>query len=221
MNGDHPSPERVELGSSPPGEVALVRVATPYLGIVLTAAIIGLSVNALRDRDSIELGRTYFASPPPVPSVVVPPADPGTSAAPAAPVRKARSDLPERAAREFTVIDAARALDLSAAAHLDASHVQFVDARSAAHFRKDHLPGALLLDYYNLRRDIAPALPFLQLIPWLVVYCESIECEDGYLLCRALRDDYGFPKERLLLYLDGIRDWRARRLPLARGDLPW
>ena len=192
------------------------RVVTQSLGIVLAAAALGLLQNALRGRDAIEIGRAYFTAPstPPTPP-------PAAGNAPTGPGRPAAPDLAGRAAREFTVIDAARAWQLYEASRQEPAHVQFLDARSEAHFQKDHVPGALQLDYYNLPRDIAEALPFLQVIPWLVVYCESATCEDGLLLCRALRDDYGMPKERILLYVDGLADWRQRKLPLLGGHHRW
>lgn len=60
-----------------------------------------------------------------------------------------------------------------------------------------------------------------QVLPLLLVYCESDECEDGFNLCRTLRDDYGIDKQRIVLYLGGMRDWRQRQLPVVPGGELW
>lgn len=194
------------------------RIVAPSVGIVLAAAALGLAVNALRERDAIEIGRAYFLAAPGVPAV--PPASAPTPARGPA-TQAVAPGFWTRAAEEFALIDGARARQLLEAARLDPTHVLFLDARSDGHYREDRIPGALQLDYYNLPQDVAPALPFLREVPWLVVYCESAECMDGYLLCRALVDRYGIARERLLLYTGGMRDWRERRLPVARGTGPW
>lgn len=203
----------------------MLRILIQPLVLVAASAAIGLSFNALRPRDGIELGRAYFDAAPATPTVA-------GSRTPAAP------GLAERAAAEFQIVDATEVAALLDARLADPTIAVVFDARDLDHYRAAHLPGALPLDYYNVRRDITPSLPFLQhwrwlppdadpnapqtpVLPLLLVYCESNECEDGYRLCRTLRDDYDIQKERLRLYLGGMRDWHERRLPVARGVLPW
>lgn len=200
---------------------------TPSLVIVLAASILGLSWNALRPRDGIEIGRTYFAASAPLA------AGNGQSTGPSA-----ASGLATAAAAEFTLLDADQVLELVTANGADPGIAVLLDARSRDRFAAGHVPGALGLDYFNVRADIAPSLPFLRHMSWrpqqlgaepppgpdlplLVVYCESDECEDGFQLCRMLRDEYGIAIERIRLYLGGMRDWQQRRLPTARGGLPW
>lgn len=203
------------------------------LGVVLFgSAALGLSFNALRPRDGIELGRAYFAAPP------GPGAGPAAGAAPAS-ARAAAEALAAQAGAEFQLVDADEVLRLVLATGGDPSIAVLIDARSSGHYRAGHLPGALQLDYFNVRQDIGPSLPFLRhfvwqplgaggepaadqpLLPLLVVYCESDTCPDGYLLCRMLRDDYGVAAARLRLYLGGMQDWRTRQQRQVRGGIPW
>jgi rhodanese-related sulfurtransferase len=201
---------------------------TPSLVIALAASILGLSWNALRPRDGIEIGRTYFAAAAAAPG----PADGSPNPT------KPASGLAVAAAAEFTLVSADEVLELVAANGADPCIAVLLDARSRDRFAAGHVPGALPLDFFNVRTDIAPSLPFLRYLSWrpmplsaepppgadfplLVVYCESDECEDGFQLCRMLRDEYGITTERIRLYLGGMRDWQQRRLPTARGGLPW
>lgn len=229
----------------------------PPLAIVLAATILGLSFNALRSRDGIELSRVYFAGGPaplpappdavPAPAVrrgpeiyVPPPPSPGALA------------LAARARQEFELVDSALVQRVLAMATVDASGVALIDARDDKRFAEGHIPGAMQIDYFNVRQDIEPSLLFLQhclrrpmimepqgplpgprfatddwigrprpVLPLLLVYCESDECEDGFNLCRMLRDTYGIDRERIVLYLGGMVDWRDRKLPIARGGELW
>ncbi|MCC7399793.1 MAG: hypothetical protein IT455_22195 [Planctomycetes bacterium] len=198
----------------------------PSLAIVFAAVALGLSWNALRPRDGIEIGRSYFATSAPPTTIR------GGAGGPAAP------GLAAVAAAEFTLLDGDQVLELVLANGADPCIAVLLDARSRSRFAAGHVPGALPLDFFNVRADIAASLPFLQFLTWrpwplgaepatgpdlplLLVYCESDECEDGLQLCRMLRDDYGVATERIRLYLGGMRDWAQRRLPTARGGLPW
>ncbi len=190
-------------------------VIAPVVGILAASAALGLTCNALRDHDSIEIGRAYFAPS----ATVAPPGDRGAEDPVGTDTTDAwaAADLATRAAREFTLVDADRALDLLAVAESIPGRVLFIDSREDSLFANGHIPDALQIDYFNLHRNVEPSLPFLRLIPWLVVYCESDDCDDGFLLCQVLRDEYGIPPERLLLYLGGMREWRKLGHPIARG----
>lgn len=187
-------------------------------GIVALAMVLGLGFNAARGDHRIELGRDYFqaASLGNGPSGAAP-ARVGPVLPDVPPPPSAAAVLADRAAAEFTVIDGRVAKALFDANALGAVAAVFVDARDDAHYEAGHVPGALQLDYYALRPDVEPVLPWLRLAPWLVVYCESSECEDGFLLCRALRDEFGIRGDRILLHLGGVREWRAMGLPLEEG----
>jgi rhodanese-related sulfurtransferase len=190
------------------------RLLAPGLGILAAAAALGLAVNALRSRDRIELGRAYFgAGAPPAPIAE----EPGPRLPRLAPRPAADSPLARRARAEFRVLDLGEAAALADRADRAPDEVLPIDARDAAHFRAGHLPGALPLDPYNLASDLPPVLPLLRQTAWLLVYCESVECEDGLMLCRALRDQGGIEPGRILLFVGGMREWREAGLPERSG----
>jgi len=188
-------------------------VLLPGFLILLCSTALGLSWNALRSRDRIEIGRAYFQSTTTRDGEV--PGANGTALDPTpAPEESA---LAKRASAEFRVFDVREARAVFDETMRSPGDALFIDARDDAHYREGHVPGALQLDYYNLQADIEPVLECLRQWQWLIVYCESDECEDGFLLCRSLRDVYGFPAERILLFVGGMREWRARGFPVAMG----
>ena len=95
----------------------------------------------------------------------------------------------------------------------------FVDVRANQYFREGHIPGAHQIDFYNINDHLGAALPPIETALQVVVYCGSDDCDDALLLCRELRSAYAIPREKLLLYEKGMREWRARNLPVERdGD---
>ncbi|MBK8976694.1 MAG: rhodanese-like domain-containing protein [Planctomycetes bacterium] len=197
-----------------------LRVVAAALGILAVAATLGLTTNALRREGHLDLGRTYFAAALPssdgprgpganLPGTV-PDGSGGTRSGPTP------GSVAARAAAEFTVLDSRQTRALWDAAQTDPGDLLFVDARDREHFAAGHLPGALHLDYFDLADAIAPVRPFLDGIRWLVVYCESAQCDDGLQLCRALVRDHGIARDRLLLYVGGMQEWRTEGYPEVR-----
>ena len=84
-------------------------------------------------------------------------------------------------------------------------------------FRSDDY---LSVYYYDTRHSLEPILFLLEKVPFLVVYCESVTCDDAFLLCKILSEQYGIPSDRLRLYFGGMVQWRAYCLPIAKGRLP-
>lgn len=85
----------------------------------------------------------------------------------------------------------------------------FVDARSAANFRRGHIPGAVNVPINRI-------LPHVKLLPTdkeipLITYCGNIYCPNAYqlmevLLGRGYRNVRFFPR--------GIKGWQALGYPL-------
>jgi rhodanese-related sulfurtransferase len=195
-------------------------VVLPGATIVAAAFALGLTSNALRDRNRIDIGRAYFAAEPASPATTNGGTDPSEpeSPPPDAASRRAAAELAARAGAEFRLLDGLEVRALFEASRGLESEVLFVDARDDDHYRAAHVPGAAQIDYYNLETDIEPILPLLSVAPWIVVYCESDECDDGFLLCRELRDRHGIPPERILLFIGGMRQWQELGLPVRKGD---
>lgn len=164
--------------------------ATRAAMIAAAGVVAGLCFNAWRV-DGIELGRPYFLE---------------------------QEERRELLSEGFVVIGTDRAADLFAEAAEYPGFVVFIDARSRELFRAGHVRGAVHLDYYRLHDEVAGVRPAVDAAERVVVYCDSAECDDALLLCRALRDTYAVPAEKLLLYLDGLRGWQDRDLPVERDE---
>ncbi|GAB4144561.1 MAG: hypothetical protein Fur0037_12350 [Planctomycetota bacterium] len=183
--------------------IAAVHGLLRLLLLGAAALACGLLANALRTSGGIEVLRDYFGS--------------GEPGAPSA-----AGGLRERAGAEFVLIGVRDALRSWSASRVDPTLVLFLDARGRAAFEGGRVPGAVLADYYDPPRILTEFAPLLAAAPVsrFVVYCESDECEDGFLLCRFLRDSVGVDPSRIRLFLGGMRAWRRAGGPLAKGLLP-
>lgn len=99
--------------------------------------------------------------------------------------------------------------DLHAA--LDAGAVTVVDALPAAPYGKRHLPGALNVVAEDADERVAELLPDRGAA--IVTYSTDRDCTRGPELAQRL-EALGY--EDVRLYRDGIEDWVAAGLPLAR-----
>jgi rhodanese-related sulfurtransferase len=97
---------------------------------------------------------------------------------------------------------------------------RFFDARRSAAYREGHIAGARSFSVWEAGVDdkiraffgegVDPSTP-------LVVYCSGGECEDSHALAQKL---YLAGFDDVLVYQDGYPDWKARGLPIRRGDVP-
>ena len=163
--------------------------AARVTAILVVGAIAGLGSNAWRS-DGVELGRTYFLED---------------------------ADRAELLEDGFALVDTARAQALFQEARDYPGFVVFLDARDDELFSAGRVRGALQLDFYRLHEQLDAVRPALEAADTVVVYCGSIECDDALLLCRALRDSYSFPAEKLKLYRDGFAAWQAAGSPVSEG----
>lgn len=89
-----------------------------------------------------------------------------------------------------------------------------IDARTAAEYEEGHIPGAILLDYYELGRYLSEVVPLLSYEEDIVVYCAGPLCEDSEMLAREL---YTLGYKRMMVYKGGIEGWQEAGLPLVEG----
>ena len=80
----------------------------------------------------------------------------------------------------------------------------FVDARSAANFRRGHIPGAVNLPVNRIKQhlDILPKDKKILLI----TYCGNIECPNAYQLMNAL---LGAGYQNVKFFPRGVIGWQA------------
>ena len=87
--------------------------------------------------------------------------------------------------------------------------VTFVDARSAANYRRGHIPGAVNIPINRI-------LPYLKMLPTdkeapLITYCGNIYCPNAHQLMEVLLER-GYQNVRF--FPRGIKGWQALGYPL-------
>ena len=87
---------------------------------------------------------------------------------------------------------------------LRSAETVFVDARSAAHFAKGHIPGAVSVPFEQVDEVFPVLVDLIDSGRELVVYCDTRECDDALLLAVRLQ---AMGADRLALYVDGFALW--------------
>ena len=169
--------------------------------LVILALVVGLGVNAVRARNSINLTRDYFAKPP----VIVQPST--TSATtekpePNAPA-KMEGPTPDHPFQIVTVEDVIKLFQDPKTAE---GAFIFVDARADNPFRAGHIPGAVQCDYYR-EKHLESVLPRLYGAEKIIVYCNGGDCEDSLHLCSELYTSQ-IPWGSIYLFKGGWEEWQ-------------
>lgn len=89
-----------------------------------------------------------------------------------------------------------------------------VDARTRAEYETGHIPGAILLDYYDMGRYLERVLPMLDPERETVIYCYGPDCDDAELLAREL---YALGFTNLLVYRGGFEEWEDSGQMIEEG----
>lgn len=100
---------------------------------------------------------------------------------------------------------------------LESDFAVLIDARDADHYSAGHIPGAYLLDNYNLEDTLDTALPAMQAAGFVIVYCKGGDCEDSIFLATDLVYRHGIEKEVIYIYEGGTEQWEAEGHPLKEG----
>lgn len=85
----------------------------------------------------------------------------------------------------------------------------FVDARSAAHYRRGHIPGAINVPINRIVMHLKD-LPTDKETP-IITYCGSITCPNAYQLMNVL---FGHGYHNVRFFPRGLRGWLALGNPL-------
>jgi rhodanese-related sulfurtransferase len=89
-----------------------------------------------------------------------------------------------------------------------------IDARTSEEYIQGHIPGAVLLDYYEMGRYFKEVLPILSPEHEILLYCAGPECEDSELLAREL---YTLGFKKLMVFKGGFEEWENAGLPVEKG----
>ena len=106
-----------------------------------------------------------------------------------------------------------KVIDIAAAKRLVDSGGCIIDARRKADYDEGHIPGAILLDYYDMGNHLDQVLPLLSKEQEIMIYCSEPSCDDSELLARQLYSS-GFKK--LLLFKGGFAEWSGAGLPVEK-----
>jgi rhodanese-related sulfurtransferase len=86
--------------------------------------------------------------------------------------------------------------------------VQWIDSRIQSRYDAGHIPGALMINEYNLQDAIFTHLDALQLARKpLIVYCDSLKCAASHKVRDYLAEQVGLPEVWVLT--GGWPAWQA------------
>ena len=95
---------------------------------------------------------------------------------------------------------------------LDRSEVLVVEALSEESFAKEHIPGAIRIDYEKLEAQAPELLPNKDAA--IVTYCASLPCQNSEIAANKLVA-LGYTNVRE--YAEGKADWIEAGLPVEAG----
>jgi rhodanese-related sulfurtransferase len=109
--------------------------------------------------------------------------------------------------------DGIKVIDVAAAKRLVDSGGCIIDARRKVDYDEGHIPGAILLDYYEMGSYLDQVLPLLSKEQEIMIYCSEASCDDSELLARQL---YSLGFEKLSVYKGGFAEWSGAGLPVEK-----
>lgn len=89
-----------------------------------------------------------------------------------------------------------------------------IDARTADEYEEGHIPGAVLLDYYDMGRYMERVLPALSPDGDIAIYCSGPDCDDSELLAREL---YTMGYRNIMIFRGGFEEWVDSGYPVEKG----
>lgn len=171
--------------------------------LLAIGVVVGLSANAVRGRDHIDINRDHFRWDPI-------PVDPnGTEVdlfnLPAA--------IPGHPFREVTLQQVSELFQDPKAGY---GVYVFVDARSDEPYQAGHIPGAVQCDFYRIGSYLDTVLGKVFGAEKVIVYCNGGECEDSLSVCGELLNN-AVPWPNIYLFKGGWEAWHQSGMPFKAG----
>lgn len=196
------------------------------LGVVGIA--LGLTVNAVRAKDKIDLRKNYFrkhfdietptqgTSKSKVEDLAG--RDPETEETSTA---SATSDTPtKQLEHQFQEVSFADFKAIFEDPDTAAGGTVILDARSQAVYEEGHIPGAFQIDHYRLGEYESDYIDYLlQSIEGaerVIVHCNGSDCEDSIFVCGDLIE-WEVPYEKIYLYPGGYEEWKQKSMCIETG----
>jgi rhodanese-related sulfurtransferase len=197
----------------------IVKLLGQAVLVAVLGVLFGLGANALSPR-GLALGRNYF------PGGEAPPLKPVPAHVPLGSTNATTTNTPGAAA-ESLVFERLRSKGLHPATlaevqqlHSDPrfalDQIVFLDDRDHE-YAEGHVPGAFQFFHYRAPDFLPTLLPVLLAADKIVVYCGGGSCEDSEFAALMLAE-LGIPKEKLMVFAGGMKEWKAHDLPLELGE---
>jgi rhodanese-related sulfurtransferase len=195
-----------------------MKVWSETLLVVSLGLAFGFVANALSPR-GLSLRQNYFPTAAPISPPTPLPTAPAHSTA-------GDTNVAPTAAAESPVVARLRSRGLTPAtlAEIKALHADprfalgqyvFLDDRDHD-YAEGHVPGAHQFFHYRATDYLPTLLPVLMAAEKIVVYCTGGTCEDSEFAAVMLAE-MGIPREKLLVFVGGIKEWKAAGLPVETG----
>jgi rhodanese-related sulfurtransferase len=193
------------------------KILLEALLVGLAGLLVALTANALSPR-GLKISRNYFPGDT-GPRHVAPPTSTNLTTNATGQVQSAAATAAAARLREkgLEIADSAQAEALFNDPRYQQGLIVFIDARDDAHYQQGHIPGAYQMYPYLQEKYLPALMPALQPAQHVLVYCKGGECEDSEFAALMLRDSLGVSREKLLVYVDGITDWQAKKRPVETG----
>jgi rhodanese-related sulfurtransferase len=194
-----------------------MKLGTEILAVAGVGVLVGLAANAVSPR-GLELGRNYFPKASVVTATSV--STNGTAQAPPV-VGSVAVGAPDAAVLERLRSHGLQPINLAdlqafiADARYGLDQYVVLDDRDRE-YAEGHIPGAFQFFHYRPQEFLPTLLPVLLAAEKIVVYCGGGSCEDSEFAALMLAE-MGIPKERLLVFAGGMKEWKAAGLPLEQG----
>ncbi len=95
-----------------------------------------------------------------------------------------------------------------------------LDARSQAAYEEGHIPGAFQIDHYRLGEYDSDYIDYLlQIIEGaerVIVHCNGGDCEDSIFVCGDLIE-WDVPYDKIYLYAGGFAEWKQKGMCIETG----
>lgn len=194
------------------------RVLQEALWVGVAGALLALAANAVSPR-GLKLDKNYFPgggqtlSNGSTTSTNSPIAGPNTNSTPAL------ASLAERFEKEgLQLADSNKVNQFFHDPRRQQDLVVFIDARSDAHYKEGHIPGAYEFDRFQEELYMPTLLPVCAKAEQIVFYCGGGDCEESEHAAIYLRDGMKLPPEKVFVYGGGINEWRSNAMPVEMGE---
>ena len=204
MNDDHSQPESAVRRS------AVGKILREAALVALLGAAFAFAANQISPR-GLTLTRDYFPAGPVSPAR---PATGGTNSEPVSPAQLLAKQMREKG---LQLLDESQTVKLFRDPRFKQDIVVFVDAREVVHYQQGHIPGAYEFDPYRSGKYFDVVVPVCQKAEQIVVYCNGGDCDDSETAALLLRD-MGIPNQKLFVYIGGITEWTADKLPVETDE---